>query len=80
MTKILIDDLNDTVELNQITSRAVIGGYYLSNNFSPPPPGGPMPIPYPNAGLISNTGELAKRGSLLTERADIPMQPTIARW
>lgn len=80
MGKILIDDLNDTEELNQATGRSVRGGRYLSSNPGPPPAGGPIPVPYPNTGLIGNTGELAKGGSLPTERADIPMQPMIAYW
>jgi len=80
MSSILIDDLNNTKEMNQATSRAVLGGYYLPNNSSPPPPPGPIPVPYPNTGLMSNTRELTKGGNLITEMTNVMVQPMISYW
>ena len=80
MSRILIDDLNNTNELDQATSRAVLGGYYLQNNYSPSTPSGTIPVPYPNTGLMSNTRELAKGGILSAEITDVSMQPMISYW
>jgi hypothetical protein len=68
MSKTLIDDLNDTRELNQAARRAVLGGYYLANHARLPPPGGPVPLPYPNTDLVNNTFQLAPAEEILLQK------------
>ena len=78
MSKFQIHDLYDTKELNQTTRQAVFGGFSLSYNSSPPPPGGPVPIPYPNTRLLNNTRQLTMEGSLNTEVTYYPMQSMVS--
>jgi hypothetical protein len=66
MSKILISDLNINKELDRTASRAIYGGYYLRYSAIPSPPAGPVPVPYPNTGLMSNTLELTSGGNLIT--------------
>lgn len=78
MSKILIHDLYDTKELNQAMRQAVLGGYSQAYNSSPPAPGGPVPIPYPNTRLLNNTRQLTMGGSLNTEVTYDPMQSMVS--